>query len=227
MVVRSSRFDASFSQSFFAVWVGLVAMAASPYAQAQLEAPSSEAAAQTPSSEMIERIIEQAWERVSRPPHYVHHVRSPDGHWQFALYGNYDGFDDRSWHVFRIDAATDPRTLVIPDDFLDGEDTIHQEWRRKLLFSSLSEAGHHVDDPHLVVVRDRYLVFVRGGLNHGLYDIDKNKVEFLEDFPWYAFRRSQESSALKVLGDDSESEAMDKWVRQNLHDPIVRHMSEN
>ena len=207
--------------------IGFTALATSGRGETQPEIPASTNPGQKPSDEMIQLIIERAWERASRPPHYVYHVPSPDGRWQFALYGNYDGFDDLSWHVFKIDAATDPRTLVIPDDFLHGDGTDHHEWRSKTLFSSFSEAGYHRDDPHLRVVRDRYLVFVRGGLDHGLYDIDAGKVVLNEESPRHAFKNSRNSVSMDVYQDDSESEKMDEWVRRNLHEPIARIMSEH
>lgn len=91
----------------------------------------------------------------------------------------------------------------------------------KTLFWNWSEAGHHRTDPKIKIVKDRYLIFVRGGLNHALYDIQSKIVRVSEESPWHALVYSDEYEAMNPKpSNDEETNLMDAWVRKHLHNPI-------
>ena len=72
-----------------------------------------------------------------------------------------------------------------------------------------------------MLVRDNYLVFVRGGLNHALYSVIADKLLFTEQCPRCKFKESVNSDTLQFAPDQfDESKMMDSWVREHLHDPI-------
>jgi len=180
-----------------------------------------------PTEEQIQQIVAKAVERAAEPPQYVQHIPSPDGSKQFALYCDIAGFDDLTWYVLKLDRNVDAIRIEIPKGFTNATTSQEREWLNKTLFWNWSEAGHHRDNPHLRLVDDRYLVFVRGGLNHALYDITDNAVLIAEESPWHGLVYSDEYEAINPPPtDDVEAKMMDTWVRENLHDPIERIIGE-
>jgi hypothetical protein len=176
-----------------------------------------------PTKEQIEAMMAEAYERASKPPQYIQHIVAPDDSAQFALYTDVAGFDDVSWYVLKLDPDTDPKALNIPKVFTRASTDSEKAWMAKTLFWNWSEAGHHNADPQIKIVKDRYLVFVRGGLNHALYDIQTKEVLVSEVSPWHGLVASGEYDPMDPEPSVEEvTELMDAWVRQHLHDPIER-----
>jgi len=93
-------------------------------------------------------------------------LKSPDGTSWFVLYYDYGGLGDPEWYVFKIPINEVPEELKIPTS--DAEKVFGTN--RRLIMWNWSEAGHE-SNPHIKIFNQRYLVFIRGGYYHGLYDI--------------------------------------------------------
>ncbi|HOO77749.1 MAG TPA: hypothetical protein PLI51_04680 [bacterium] len=159
--------------------------------------------------------------RASQPPQYLEHIVAPDGKRQFVLYTDRVGIDDETWYVLKIDSDVDPTTLRIPRGFVNAGTPEEKEWAQRTLFWNWTEAGHHRRDPHLKLVKDRYLIFVRGGLNHALYDLETDRVLIEDGSPWHSLVHSPEYRSLNPEpGRKAMAALMDDWVRKNLHGPI-------
>lgn len=176
-----------------------------------------------PTEEQLQQIIAKAYERASQPPQYVQHivVVAPDQTVQFALYTDLAGFDDVTWYVLKLDPTVDASKLKTPKGFTNASTDAEKEWMAKTLFWNWSEAGHHRTDAKIKIVKDRYLIFVRGGLNLALYDIQSKSVRVSEESPWHGLVYSDEYKAMNPKpSNDEETKLMDAWVKKRLHDPI-------
>ena len=150
-------------------------------------------------------------------------LMSPDGTAWFALYHDYSGIGDPEWHVFKIPIGEDSKSLKIPAAYWSIDSDANDFWKNRMLMWNWSEAGNHVSNPHIEVIGRRYLVFIRGGYYHGLYDIDENKTLITDTSPWhslvYSYERGSTRSGLKLDQIDAQ---MDKWVEDTLHNPIKK-----
>lgn len=174
-----------------------------------------------PTEEQLQQIIAKAYEQASKPPQYIQHIVAPDKTVQFALYTDLAGFDDRTWYVLKLGPTEDAIQLEIPKGFTNASTDTEKEWMAKTLFWNWSEAGHHRSDPKIKIVKDRYLVFVRGGLNHALYDLESEKVRVSEESPWHGLVYSEDYEAINPKPtSEEEAKLMEAWVRNHLHDPI-------
>ncbi len=163
----------------------------------------------------------------SQPPKYLQHILSPDGTEQFVLYTDIAGFNEATWYVLKLGAEVDVKKVKIPKGFTNASTDTEKEWMDKTLFWNWSEAGHHRSEPSIKIAKGRYLVFVRGGLNHALYDIQSKTVRVAEGSPWHGLVYSDEYEALDPKpSHDGESKLMDSWVRKHLHDPIEQIINE-
>ncbi len=79
-----------------------------------------------------------------------------------------------------------------------------------VLFWNYSEDGDHYDNPNIEIVKERFLVFSRGGLSHSLYDLKTKAVLVNDESPWGSFEESW------------QFKNMDAWVRSKLHQKIER-----
>lgn len=130
---------------------------------------------------------------------------------QYVLMTDIAGFGDRAWYVYGL-----PGSAPLTKDMKSS----HNE--EGVLFWNYSEAGDHYDDPKIEILKNRYLVFSRGGLYHSLYDIQRETLLINDESPWNSF---QESEQFKAYGDASPPEetgtGMGVWVRNNLHRRIM------
>lgn len=176
-----------------------------------------------PTEEQLQQIIAEAYERASQPPQYIQHIVAPDQTVQFALYTDIAGFDDVTWYVLKLNPTVDPAKLRLPKGFTNASTDAEREWMEKTLFWNWCEAGHHRADPQIKIVKDRYLIFQRGGLNHALYDIQSKTVRVSEESPWHGLVYSEEYEAMDPKpSSDEVTGLMDAWVRKHLHDPIEK-----
>ena len=146
---------------------------------------------------------------------------SPYGTAWFALYHNYSGIGDPDWHVLKIPVDEDPESLKIPVAYEFTDPDMNDFWKNRMLMWNWSEAGNHVSNPHIEIIGRKYLVFIRGGYYHGLYDIDEDKTLITDTSPWHSFVYSEEHGSTKLdLKLDQIDAQMDKWVEDTLHNPI-------
>lgn len=129
---------------------------------------------------------------------------------QIVLLTDISGFGDRAWYVYQM-----PIGARLTNEMLTGHD------EHNVLFWNYSEAGDHYDNPKIEMLKDRYLLFSRGGLYHSLYDLRIQKLLVNDESPWNSF---QGSDQFRKYGENAPSgsagTAMDVWVRNNLHKRI-------
>ena len=121
---------------------------------------------------------------------------------RFVLMTDIAGFGDRAWYVYRLaDGAVETAAMNAAHD------------KTGVLFWNYAEAGHHVTDPRIDILKDRYLVFSRGGLRHSLYDLKTRKLLVNETAPWGSYVSANRNQT------PGEKEMRD-WVRTHLDRPI-------
>jgi len=126
-------------------------------------------------------------------------------HKQFVLLTDLAGFGDRSWYVYQSELGATLTSAQREGRNSDGA-----------LFWNYSEAGEHQDDPHIRLIGERFLVFTRGGLDHSLYDLKTNQVLINATSSFGAAIAKPDLN----LTAEAAVAVIDKWVRENLHDPI-------
>lgn len=142
-------------------------------------------------------------------------IKSPDGTSWFALYHDYGGFGDPEWDIFKIPIEEIPEKLKIPCGYNFADSSKSDFWKKRMLMWNWSEGGNHTSNPHIKMFKNRYIVFIRGGLYHGLYDIEEDRTLITDESPWHSFMHSDGRKS--SINRDKE---IDQWVRDNLHNPI-------
>ena len=139
-------------------------------------------------------------------------IEIPNRNIRFVLLTDIAGFGDRAWYVYQLPIGND-----LTKRMKAGHD------KEGVLFWNYSEAGDHYDNPKISILKDRYLVFARGGLYHSVYDLQQKAVLVNDESPWNSFRESEQ---YKKFGEEpppgTSGTAMDAWVRENLHSKIER-----
>jgi hypothetical protein len=148
---------------------------------------------------------------------FIQKLKSPDSKTWFALFADSAGFGDPSWHLYRFPATTDVEKVQIERGLTDPDE----------IFWNYSEGGDQTDNPRISLVRDRYIVFTRGGLHHSLYDIHDDKVLVNTESPYHGLVYSDDFEKLDPRPPMEETERMIKeWKIKNLHTPIQKIIGE-
>ena len=180
---------------------------------------------------IIPRIIEAGFLILLLNPQkyltYDEKLMSPDSKCWFALYHDYGGFGDPDWHVFKIPINEKPEKIKIPTAYRRRESSKYDIWKKRMLMWNWSEAGHHTSNPHIEIFNNRYLVFIRGGYYHGLYDIEMDKTLITDESPWHSFVYSDKIKKEVNYGSKQFDAMMHKWVRDTLHNPIKEIIEKN
>jgi len=95
-------------------------------------------------------------------------------------------------------------------------------WTKRMLMWNWSEAGNHTSNPNIKIFNERYIVFIRGGYYHGLYDIKTDHTLITDDSPWHSFMSSYKRRPSK-----NRDIEMDQWVKDHLHNPIKAIIEKN
>jgi hypothetical protein len=146
-------------------------------------------------------------------------IKSPDGASWLALYHNYGGFGDPDWHVFKVPIDEIPEKLKIPCGYNFNDSAKSDFWKKRMLMWNWSEGGNNTSNPHIKMFNRKYLVFIRGGYYHGLYDIKKNQTLITDTSPWHSLVYSMDKNSRGSNLDQIDAK-MDKWVEDTLHNPI-------
>lgn len=149
-------------------------------------------------------------------------IKSPDGASWLALYHNYGGFGDPDWHVFKVPIDEIPEKLKIPCGYNFNDSAKSDFWKKRMLMWNWSEGGNNTSNPHIKMFNQKYLVFIRGGYYHGLYDIREDQTLITDESPWHSFIYSDNKGTSKDIG-----KKMEQWVRDNLHNPIKEIIENN
>ncbi len=144
---------------------------------------------------------------------------SPDGKHIFALFIDTTVLvGDTTWHVFKFEKGFDIESYQVSwGEYVDGI------YRKNVIVSNYAEGGHHTQNPNIEFINETYLVFMRGGLYHSLYDIKTGKTLVNSGSPWHDWRYSEEYEAIQSNPSQEERDnSVDKWKRENLHEPILK-----
>lgn len=142
-----------------------------------------------------------------------------DGEYFFALYSDSAFAGDQSWHIFKFQSDIDVKNLQIPRIYRQN----HNEWLEKQITWSYSEGGYHLQNAHIEIIGDTYLIFVRGELYHSLYDIETNKMLIEDHSPWHTWIESDEYKEISFNASHEEKKkSIEKWKRKILHNPIAQ-----
>ncbi len=153
---------------------------------------------------------------------YQQHLSSPDKDHIFVLLHDYNGVGDPSWHVFRFSNNVDPKNVKIPAGYTNELTDEDKEWSSKMLMWNWSEAGDHMANPHIEIIKNRYLVFVRGDIYLGLYDIKADKTLIDDHSPWHTYIYSDEYKTIQPEPRmDEREKLLTAWTKKTLHQPIV------
>jgi hypothetical protein len=146
---------------------------------------------------------------------HIQTVKIPEKNIQFVLLTDIAGFGDRAWYIYQL-----PIGAITTKKMKTGHDT------EGVLFWNYSEAGDHYDNPKIFILKNKYLVFSRGGLYHSLYDIENNQVVINDESPWASYIQEESTNKSGSFRNDVEmKERMNAWVKKNLHIKIEKILS--
>ena len=129
----------------------------------------------------------------------------------YVLYFSMAGFDDAQWQILKFDKTDWDRSDKIDLRLVENcknnrEDKKNTTCNFISIAFNYDEGPKNIDSVRIFIKND-YLVMERGKLYHTLYDLKKNKLILNEENPWNA-------------SGGKEKDAMDKWIKENLHDKI-------
>ena len=153
---------------------------------------------------------------------FLQKLESPDGESIFALYHGIAGYSDHEYHVFKFPKEMDPEKLLIPRSYWSHKaDEEARKWARYSLFFNWSEDASHRRNPEIKIFKNKYLVLIRGGLYHSLYDIEADNTIVNFRSPFHKYLRSEEYKSLEPKPTFSQrKKLLEDWKKQNLHNPI-------
>jgi len=132
---------------------------------------------------------------------------------QPIMYAEYPlGEYDPSWHVYGFDSKA-----------VMDMNTVRRGMGRGALLETYEEGGDHDTDATLEIVKDRYVVFAKAGLYHGLYDIFCQRPIVNVVDPWH--------EALSTWRSTTTNPAWPRyylnWKLTHLDKPIRHILSKN
>ncbi|PJC36766.1 hypothetical protein CO046_04040 [Candidatus Peregrinibacteria bacterium CG_4_9_14_0_2_um_filter_53_11] len=152
---------------------------------------------------------------------YDEQIPSPDSENVFALFHDrviWGG--DPGWYVLKFDQGTDLKKLNIPTSYISGASEEEKEWLNKSVLWNWSEAGDDTRNPHIKIIENRWLVFIRGGLYYGLYDIKENRTIVDIHSPWHTWIYSLDDDKYEALTIDERKKDFSNWKKQNMQKVI-------
>ncbi len=152
------------------------------------------------------------------PMEFLQEIESPDGSRVFALFED-SVWDSISWHVFAFDAGTDPAAITVPGAWEDDPDLAARSvtWNR-------AGSGADLDDPHIELIDDTYLVMVRGGLYHGVYNVRTDTTLFDDIRSWDSWVDAEQRAGRGRALPGSRlqyNEEFHAWKEANIHATIT------
>ena len=144
---------------------------------------------------------------------HIQTLKLPDKKIQFILLTDIAGFGDRAWYVYQL-----PIGAKMTKNMKIGHN------QEGVLFWNYSETGIHYDNPSLKVVKDKFLVFSRGGFYYSLYNLKTQKIMVNKISPWasYLTDRVPKSSPTESINYETTIKELESWVQQNLDTKIKK-----
>jgi len=159
--------------------------------------------------------------------HYLQHIESADGKYNYCLFRSETVFREPSYFVLKVEKEINLKKF---NKLRKG--TKREDWywiNDRQLLSNLEDSGLLIENPNIKVINSRYLVFSRGGYYFGLYDLklDSAIVNVVNIF-WEWERLPDEDNMLKKnLSRKELKREYEKWVKENLHERIEKHIAES
>jgi hypothetical protein len=156
---------------------------------------------------------------------YYQHIESPNGQFYYGLYSDFS-VGDPGFLVLKLDKKTNPKDLKI-NYSINGIKEKDAQWiQDRTLLSNYDEVGLFTSNPKIEIINNRHLVFSRGGLYFGLYDLKISKDTFNITSPWNAWLEKSGYKSEKYDRNE-EQKAYGKWIKQNLDAKIRNYIATN
>ena len=130
----------------------------------------------------------------------------------YVLYFSMAGFDDTQWQILKFDKknwdSSDKIDLRLVENCKNNYNNTNCNFTP--IAFNYDEGPKNLDGVKIFIKND-YLIMERGKLYHTLYDLKNHKLLVNEESPGHA------SGA-------SDKEAMNKWIKENLHNKIDSYL---
>jgi len=103
--------------------------------------------------------------------YFVDDIISIDSLYHYSLFEDRSGGSDINWYITKsIYRQKDIPTKIIKEEF-------HNNIEWQILFEDFKDSGEpFYESPHLALVQNKYLVFIRGAVYRGLYNVIDEKI---------------------------------------------------
>lgn len=158
---------------------------------------------------------------------FIMSVDASDGGGAYALYEHLSGFSDLNWTVYfippemNVDALEGQAPNYYGADLNLGPDEDYG------VLWNWSEGGEFVNDPEIEILDSRYLVMRRGGLLHGIYDIEAKQAIFNESSPWHVYEYGKTAEEEWARNPTTEGyDTFEEWYRVEVHECMEQFLTD-
>lgn len=156
---------------------------------------------------------------------YIEHVYSELDSSNYCRFMSTFGIGDPDFIIVRLDKNIEPSDLETNWDTQKNIDTNkYTYFNDRIVLSNYEESSMLSHDAKLNIINKRFLVFSRGGLMFGLYDIALKKAIVNNGSPWHSWLETYRPN--KMNGKE-ELSSYSRWVKINLEDSIKRYIAIN
>jgi hypothetical protein len=153
------------------------------------------------------------------------------GDFNYVLYLDGVGLGDPGYTVIKLEKNINPEEVYIkwtPSEGINYEDNYKQiDWfRKRIILENYDEAGFHTENPKIEFIKNRYVVFSRGGYYYGLYDTFLEKDTFNIGSPWHEWRDKSGFRSEKYEP-EIEKKLYDEWIKNHIHAQIKNYILTN
>jgi hypothetical protein len=157
---------------------------------------------------------------------YAQRIESPDGQFNYCLYLDGVGIGDSGYYVLKLEKSIDPEKLWINYSIIKGLSIKDSEWiESKQILFNYDEAELFTLNPKIELIKNRYLVFSRGGYSIGLYDVKLEKAIVNIASPWNEWYGRE--IRFEKYNRKREELEYGQWIQQNLDKRIKDYIIAN
>lgn len=162
----------------------------------------------------------------------IQEIKSPDGKYNFCLFAH-THFRYSDFIVLKLESSIDAKTITYnpnSNNINISKSSIDLEMTKEVLKNG-ERRRDFTHNPNIQLINNRLLVFSRGGMYFGLYELETDKSVFNEFDPFGVWG-SQNIWAEKgtyYKGEIPKDEKSDYgiWVEKNIHNKIVEYIKQN
>ncbi len=157
---------------------------------------------------------------------YCTHISPENEDYNYVVYTDNRGIGDIEFSVLKVEKEYNPKNLEFKWGF-NERDTVAEKWiKERTLLANYSEAGYNTNNEELDLVDGRFLVFSRGNMNYGLYDLKADSAVFNDYSPWHSWLETYEKPDDKYDA-KREKASYDKWILENYEKKIKEYIEKN